>query len=462
MQFKLVFPELRGTPRDVVHGALRFSVLLVCLSWLALGIAAQVSRPADGGPPPELTVIRAGKLIDGKSDRPRTNQLIVIRGRRIERVQDAATLNIPAGAKIIDLSRATVLPGLIDAHTHIFLQGEDPAEGGYDIQLLQHDLAFRAARATVAARRALEQGFTTIRDVGTEGAGYGDVGIQQAIERGYIRGPRIFASTRAISTSGGYPLEGYAPEIAVPKGVQIIDGPVQARKAAREQLEGGADWIKVYMTHRSWLDKQGNLVTQPTLTLEELKAIVEETHGWGKNVACHAYNGEGLRRALDGGCDSIEHGLELDDASIAQMVRQGTWFCPTLSAYYYYWSPENTPAGRRDRKRVALHVVSFQKALRAGVKVAFGSDVGGFPWTEAIAQEFARMVEMGMSPMDAIRSATSRAADMLGMSGELGVIAPGAYADVIAVAGDPLRDVHELERVRFVMKNGSVFKDEFR
>ena len=446
----------------LAHRKLQSCLSLACLTWLALGAAGQAKRTPEGASPGDVTVIRAGTLIDGRSDSPRTNQVIVIRGNRIEKVQDAAAAQIPTGAKVIDLSQATVLPGLIDAHTHIFLQGEDPAEGGYDVQLLRQGLAFRAARATVAARRALEQGFTTIRDVETEGAGYGDIGIKQAIEQGYIPGPRIFASTRAISTTGGYPLEGYAPEIEVPKGVQIIDGPVQARIAAREQLDRGADWIKVYMTHRSWLDKQGNLVTQPTLTLEELKVIVNETHAWGRKVACHAYNGEGLRRALDGGCDSIEHGLELDDASIAQMVRQGTWLCPTLTAYYYYWSPENTPAGQRDRKRVALHVTSFQKALRAGVKIAFGTDVGGFSWSEPMAQEFGRMVEMGMSPMDAIRSATSRAAEMLGMQGELGVIAPGAYADVIAVAGDPLKDVNELRRVRFVMKNGSLFKDEFR
>ncbi len=435
-------------------------VSLLCLGFFTLSSAGQ-SKPGSAAQD-QITVIRAGTLIDGQSDRPRANQIIVIRGRRIEKVQDAVAAEIPAGARVVDLSRATVLPGLIDTHTHIFLQGEDPAEGGYDVQLLSHGLAFRAARATVAARRALEQGFTTIRDVETEGAGYGDVGIKQAIERGYIPGPRIFASTRAISTTGGYPLEGYAPEVGLPKGVQIIDGPVEARKAARQQLDNGADWIKVYMTHRSWLDKQGNLVAQPTLTLEELKAIVEETHGWGKKVACHAYNGIGLHRALDAGCDSIEHGLDLDDAAIAQMVRQGTWLCPTLSAYYYWWAPENTPAGQRDRTRVALHTTSFQKAMRAGVKIAFGTDVGGFAWTEPIAQEFARMVEMGMSPMDAIRSATSRAAEMLDRQGELGVIAPGAYADVIAVGGNPLRDVQELKRVGFVMKDGMIFKNELR
>src|SRR5436309_11306957 len=215
--------------------------------------------------------IKAGTLIDGRADAPRTNQVIVVRGNRIESV--GGDVAVPAGAKVIDLSNMTVLPGMIDAHTHIFLQGEEPAEGGYDIQLLKYPLAYRAARATVAARRALEEGFTTIRDVETEGAGYGDIGIKMAINEGRIPGPRIFASTRAISTTAGYNLEGYAPEIAVPKGAQIIDGPVEARKAAREQLENGADWIKVYMTHRSWADKDGKLVSQPTLTLDEIRAI---------------------------------------------------------------------------------------------------------------------------------------------------------------------------------------------
>jgi imidazolonepropionase-like amidohydrolase len=340
------------------------------------------------------------------------------------------------------------------------LQGEDPAQGGYDVQLLKYSLAYRAARATVAARRALEQGFTTIRDVETEGAGYGDVGIKQAVNEGHIPGPRIYASTRAISTTGGYPLEGYAPEIEVPKGVQIIDGPVEARKAAREQIDHGANWVKVYMTHRSWLDKNGNLVSQPTLTLEEIKAITDEAHGQKIKVACHAYGGEGLHRALDGGCDSIEHGLELDDAAVTQMVRQGTWYVPTLSVYYYWWDPENTPAGARDRKRAQVHGPSFRKALRAGVKIAFGTDVGGFPWTDSIAQEFERMVEFGMTPMQAIQSATSRAAELLDAGGELGVIAPGAYADVIAVSGDPLQTVNVLRNVGFVMKDGKVFKNE--
>jgi imidazolonepropionase-like amidohydrolase len=418
-------------------------------------------RPEGAPGDAAVTVMRAGALLDGRSDQPRRDQVIVVRSGRIEAVGDAASTRVPAGATTIDLSAATVLPGLIDSHTHVFLQGEDPKEGGYDAQLMMAPLALRAVRAGVSARRALEQGFTTIRDVETEGAGYGDVGIKEAIEKGYIPGPRMLVVTRAISTTGGYPLEGYAPEIEVPKGAQLVDGPVEARKAAREQLDHGADWIKVYMTHRSWVDAKGDLVSQPTLTIEELKAIVDEAHGWQRKVACHAYGGEGLHRALDGGCDSIEHGLDLDDAAVAQMVRQGTWYCPTLAVYYEGWAPEDTEAGRRDRKRAEVHGPSFQKALKAGVKIVFGTDVGGFSWSQPIAAEFSRMVAFGMSPAAALRSATSRPAEMLGMSGQIGVLAPGAYADVVAVRGDPLKDVKELERVGFVMKDGFVYKNEF-
>jgi imidazolonepropionase-like amidohydrolase len=428
---------------------------VIILLGISIATHAQSSPQAASAP----TVIRAGMLIDGVSEAPRKNQLVFVRGERIEKVTDGSAA-IPAGTKVIDLSNATVLPGLIDAHTHIFLWGEDPAKGGYDENILKAGIALRAARATYAVRRALEQGFTTIRDVETEGAGYGDIEIKQAIEEGTIPGPRIFGATRAISTTGGYNLEGYAPELEMPKGAQLVDGPVEARKAARQQLEHGADWIKVYMTHRSWVDKQGNLVSQPTLTVEELKAIVDETHGWQKKVACHAYNGIGLQRALDGGCDSIEHGLEITDAQIAQMQRQGTWYCPTLSPYYDDWAPANTPEGKRDRARAAVHEITFKKALQAHLKIVYGTDIGGIPWTEPIAQEFKRMVSLGMAPMEAIQSATSRSAEMLDMKGEIGVIAPGAYAELIAVSGDPVKDVGELEHVRFVMHDGAVFKNE--
>ncbi len=418
------------------------------------------SSSAQNAPVEQVTAIRAGALIDGTGAAPRMNQVIVIRGNRIDSVGDAASVTIPQGARVIDLSRATVMPGLIESHTHLFLQGEEPSEGGYDVQLLKYPISYRAIRASVSARRALEQGFTTVRDVETEGAGYGDIGLKMAVGKGFVPGPRIFASTRAISTTGGYPLEEYAPEITVPKGAQLIDGPVEARKAAREQLDNGADWLKVYMTHRSWVDDAGNLVSQPTLTVEELRAIVDEAHGWHKKVACHAYNGIGMQRALDGGCDSIEHGLELTDANVAQMVRQGTWYCPTLSVYYYHPGPAGTPEGIRDRKRVEVHGPSFQKAMKAGVKIVFGTDVGGFPWTDSIAQEFSKMIEFGMSPSEAIISATSRPAEMLDMKGKIGVIARGAFADIIAVSENPLQNIKAMEHVGFVMKDGKVFKND--
>jgi imidazolonepropionase-like amidohydrolase len=427
----------------------RLLFLCICLSMAVAQNAAE-----------KVTVIKAGNLLDVKSGEIRHHQVIVVRGSKIESVSDGSANPMPARATVIDIPRGTVLPGLIDSHTHIFLQGEDPAQGGYDANILQQGIALRAARATVSVRRALEQGFTSLRDLETEGAGYGDVEIKQAIDAGYIPGPRLFVATRAISTTGGYNLEGYAPELNMPKGAQIVDGPVEARKAAREQLEHGADWIKVYMTHRSWLGKNGELVSQPTLTVEELKAVVDEAHGWQRKVACHAYSGIGLRRALDGGCDSIEHGLDLDDAAVAQMLKQGTWYCPTLAAYYMDWAPETTAAGQRDRKRAAVHGPSFQRAMKAGVKIVFGTDIGGIPWSEPMAQEFPRMTELGMSPIEAIRSATVRPAEMLERQGELGVIAPGALADLIAVDGDPLADIHALANVQFVMKDGSVFKNE--
>ena len=424
---------------------------------VALGLLIFARAGAAPAPEARLLVVRAQWLIDGTSDKRRHNVQVLIRGNRIVDVLPANSPALPEEAQVIDLGSATLLPGLIDAHTHIFLQGEDPAAGGYDVQLLKFPASYRAVRAGLAARRALEQGFTSIRDMETEGAGYGDVGIKQAVEEGLIPGPRMWVSTVSISSTGGYPLEGYAPEISVPKGSQLIDGPVEARKAARQQLDKGADWIKVYMTHRSWLDAQGALVSQPTLTVEELKEIVDETHGWGRKVACHAYNGAGLQRALDGGCDSIEHGLEITDAQIAQMIRQGTWYVPTLQVYYTDWGAPETDAGKLDRKRVAVHGVSFAKALHAGVKIAFGTDVGGFKWSEPIAQEFSREVEFGMTPMQAIQSATSRAAELLGKRGEIGVIARGAYADLIAVAGDPLADLDALKSVKFVMKDGVMF-----
>src|SRR5260221_7321652 len=233
------------------------NAILVFVLLLSSAVFAQTS-PAKSAAQPKAadkaTVIRAAVMIDGVAAQPRHNVLIVIKGNKIESVTEGG--NAPEGDVIDFPASVTILPGLIDTHTHIFLQGEAPEEGGYDIQLLKHPSSYRAARAAVAARRALEQGFTTLRDVETEGAGYGDVGIKEAINGGFIPGPRLLVVTRAISVTGGYPLEGYNPDIVVPKGAQLGDGPVELRKITREQLENGADWIKVYMTHRSWVDKE--------------------------------------------------------------------------------------------------------------------------------------------------------------------------------------------------------------
>jgi len=326
-------------------------------------LAGTATPSQSNSPAATLTVIRAGSLIDGTSDAPRKNQLIFVRGKHIEKIADASAA-IPAGATIIDLSSSTALPGLIDS-TRTFSLGRRPRQGR--LRREHSESRHRPARCAryVSRFAALSsRGFTTLRDVETEGAGYGDVEIKEAIAEGTIPGPRLFVVTRAISSTGGYNLEGYAPELVMPKGAQIIDGPVEARKAAREQLEHGADWIKVYMTHRSWVDKQGNLVSQPTLTVEELKAIVDETHGWGKksSVPCLQRNRDatraGWRLRLD------EHGLEITDAQMAQMARQGTWYCPTLSPYYDDWAPADTPDGKRDRARAAVHEITFRKALQ--------------------------------------------------------------------------------------------------
>jgi imidazolonepropionase-like amidohydrolase len=434
----------------------RFLLVVLVVMMALVALAQQASQPT-------VTVIKAGTLIDPRVDAPLHNQAIVIRGNRVESVGDAATTKVPEGAKIIDLSRATVLPGMIESHTHIFLQGEDPKTLGWDGELLYPALGERMARATVAAREGLEQGFTTIRDMGTEGAGYGDVGMRNAINKGYIPGPRIFASTLAISTVGGYGISGYAPEVddMLPKGVQLFNGPEEGRKVAREQLAKGADQLKVYMTYRSSVDKNGKLWSQPTLTVEELKAIVDEAHGQNKKVACHVYGGIGMQRALDGGCDSIEHGLDLTEANVAQMKSQGTYLCPTLLPYLRNNAPPDTPKGKRDLARVKAHEISFQRALKGGVKIVFGTDVGAFPWEDSIAQEFPLMTKLGMSNIEAIRAATINGAELLDHQGELGVIAPNSYADVIAISGDPLKDITELERVKFVMKDGKVYKSEF-
>ncbi|HET7841994.1 MAG TPA: amidohydrolase family protein [Terriglobia bacterium] len=411
------------------------------------------------GPAKDRTiVIRAGKLFDGTSEKLLADQVIVIRGDRIQEVGPASSVKPPQGAAVIDLSKATVLPGLIDAHTHLFLTGE--SHGRYEEQILKESWQYRTIEAVVNARKDLEAGFTSLRDLETEGAMYSDVDVRNAINRGLVPGPRLEVVGRAMSTTGGYPLEGYSPEVPVPSGVQIVDGPEEARKAVREQIKYGADLIKIYSTHRFHFTPDGKLVAIPTFTLAEIQAIVDEAHREGVKVACHAYGGPGLHNCIDAGVDSIEHGLDLDDQAVRDMVAKGTWYVPTL--YVYESEPEddlNATGGKTSRARI--HEASFRKALAAGVKIAFGTDAGPFPHGTQ-TKEFEYMTRFGMSPAQAILAATRSASELMNWQDSVGTLEKGKYADVVAVSGDPLSDITELERVKFVMKGGEVVKNELK
>ncbi len=421
---------------------------------IAVNLAAQGPRPLGH----RVVGIRAGRLFDGKGDRLVEDQIVLIRGERIAEVGPSARVKIPPGAEVIDLGRATVLPGLIDAHTHLFLTGE--SGGRYDEQLLKESWQYRTIEAVLNAKRDLEAGFTAMRDLETEGAMYSDVDVKHAIDRGLIPGPRMQVATRAFSTTGGYPLEGYSPEVDVPSGVEIVDSPDAARKAVREQIKYGADVIKIYSTHRWHFTPEGGLASIPTFTLAEIRAIVHEAHREGVKVACHSYGGEGLRNSIEAGVDSIEHGIDLDDASLEKMAEKGIVLVPTL--YVYEFEPEadlRATGGKTSRARI--HEASFRRALAHGVKIAFGTDVGPFPHGTQ-AKEFEFMVRFGMKPADALRAATTAAADLLGWQDRVGSIEPGKFADLIAVAGDPLADVTELERVKFVMKGGEVVRNDLK
>ena len=396
------------------------------------------------------TLIRAGRLVDVRAGTVRNNQQILIKNGRISAVgpQVAAT----QAAAVIDLSHATVLPGLIDNHTHVLLQGDITAED-YDAQLLKESIPYRAIRATVAARTALMNGFTTIRDLETEGAMYADVDVKMAIARGVIPGPRMFVATRAFAPTGMYPLLGYSWELKMPEGVQIVDGADNIRHAVREQVQYGADWIKYYSDRRYYM-KDGALHSWVNFTDEEARALVNEAHRLGRKVAAHAMGWEGIDSALRAGVDTIEHGDGLDDALLERMRKQGVYWCPTLYVGVYVMN------GRPPvwKEMAALEGKAFGRAVAKGVLISFGTDVGGFAWTENQAKEFSLMVRYGMTPMQAMQAATTVAAALLGQQEELGAIEPGKAADIIAVAGDPLADVSELEHVKFVMKEGVIYK----
>ncbi|HEV8539263.1 MAG TPA: amidohydrolase family protein, partial [Bacteroidota bacterium] len=391
----------------------------------------------------KVTAIKCGRLIDGTGEKVRKNVTLIVEGNTIKEVGAAS---IPPDAEVVDLGGMTVLPGLIDCHTHVLLQG-DITSRDYDDQLLKESIPYRTLRGSVAARVALQNGFTTIRDVETEGAMYADVDIKKAINNGVLDGPRMFVSTRALDVTGAYPLLGYSWELHMPKGVQVVDGADNCRRAVREQIEFGADWIKVYADRSYYIAEDGKIHSILTFTYEELKAICDEAHKLHRNVAAHAIGKEGIENALRAGVNTIEHGHGFDNESLALARQNGVYWCPTLFVTEYVAEGRAAEGRPIFKQMITRQREAFAKGIARGVKIAFGTDVGGFAWEINQAVELTRMVNAGMSPAQAVKSATSVAAELLGMKGKLGELSPGALADIIAVNGDPLKEISVLERV---------------
>lgn len=426
--------------------ALRLSVL----AWAMAGVLAAAEAPG-------TIVVRAARLLDVRSGAYRNDPVITIRAGRIEKVEFGRA---PApGEETVDLAGETLLPGLIDAHTHVLLQG-DATSREYEDQILREAVPHRVARAVRAARIALEHGFTTIRDLETEGAGDADAALRDAIDEGVIPGPRMKVVTRALATTGSYPILGFRSDWNFPVGVQVCDGADGCRKAVREQVARGADWIKIYAnTGGLFLTPDHTVDSDRIWTKEEMAAVVDEAHARHRPVAAHATSDTGVRMAVEAGVDSIEHGDSIRPEVAAEMARRHIFLCPTIWIGRYVAEPRAKEGRGIWAEMPEVEKTSFRNALKAGVPIAFGTDAGGFPWTEySEALEFSAMVEDGMTPVEAIRSATVRAAELLRMEKEIGSIEPGKRADLVAVKGDPLRDVRALESVSFVMKDGAVVK----
>jgi imidazolonepropionase-like amidohydrolase len=399
--------------------------------------------------------LRCGALFDSTNGIIRQHVVIEVTGNKIVSVQSGD--QTPTGASVIDLANETCLPGLIDTHTHILLQG-DATASSYADQLLKQSLAYRAIVGAATAGKALNYGFTTIRDLETEGALYADVDIKHLIEQGVVPGPRMQVATRALDVTGSYPLLGYSYGIDVPHGVQLCDGPDKCRKAVREQISYGADWIKVYVDRGYFLRPDGVLDDIPTFTLDELNAIVDEAHRQNHPVAAHAMGLHGVHNAVTAGVDTLEHGDYIAPEDLQTMATKGIWYVPTTYALEAVAEGRASDGNPVYLQMIKTHADTFRRAMAAHLKIAFGTDAGAFPWTTNPAKEFSALVRDGMTPAVALQSATLQAAKLMHMDDKVGVIEPGKLADIVAVPGNPLDQISVIEKVDFVMKDGIVYR----
>ena len=432
--------------RFVLMPVLRQNIAVLVAGLVTLAVPA---ISAQASPANHSIVVRAGKLFEPASGQLTDRPVIVITGNRIESVGSGST-TIPRGARVIDLGDATILPGFVDVHTHLT---SDAGAAGYEA------LGISAPRAALTgaknARLTLMAGFTSVRNVGAEG--YADVALRDAINAGDVIGPRMQVSGRGIQTTGGFRPKGYSRDIPMPAMLETVDNPWDARKAVREQLMNGTDWIKIYAAYDFTFAPDGTLVVPPTFTLEEVQALVEEAHDKGHKVSCHAFGGKGLHNCLAAGVDTIEHGVQLSDDDIQQFKAKGIYLIPTL--YHYQLDREHDAKKYGGRTVAEVSEPNFRRAVAAGVKIGFGTGVGPFPHGTQ-TKEFEYMVKFGMTPAQVIRAATIVDAQMMGWDSSIGSIERGKFADFVAVCGDPLADITELERVKFVMKGGQVLRND--